>query len=141
VNISNSFHKYAGVTLIEVLVAFVILSLSVTVLFRIFSTGTTNIIISQQYVDAIQVAESRITSLGSESELLPGIESGTSGDRYTWQTTIEPISFYEESDEEIYPVSAYRVTVQVGWVQRGQPREIQINTIKLQNNTITAHRG
>ena len=132
--------KDKGITLIEVLVAFVILAMSVTVLLRIFSSGTTNIIISQQYVDAVQVAEMQLASVGMERELSPATEYGVFGGKYNWQITIEPISFYEE-EQESYPVSAYRVIVEVSWVERAQTRQIALAGIKLKKNQTTALRS
>ena len=131
----------AGVSLIEVLVAFVILAMSITVLLRIFSSGTSNLIISQQYVDAVRVAESQLASVGVEKELLPFVEEGVTADRYAWRTTVEPYSFYQENEEEIYPVTAFRVVVEVSWFQNGHSRQIELSGFKLKNNKITMRSG
>lgn len=130
-----------GISLVEVLVAFVILAMAVSVLLRIFSSGTVNIVISQQYVDAVQIAESQLASIGVDKELTPATETGSSGDRYNWQTTIEPYNFYEDKEQEIYPVSAFRIMVEVSWLERGQTRRIELSSIKLKQNTITTHSG
>jgi general secretion pathway protein I len=128
--------KNNGISLIEVLVAFVILSISVTVLFRIFSSGATNTVIAQQYINAVQIAESHIAKAGVSSEFMTTVDSGITDDKFTWQTTIEPYQFHEEPDMEFYPVSAYRVTVQVSWQERGQVRNIVLSTIKLSDNDV-----
>lgn len=133
--------KVTGISLVEVLVAFVILAMSVTVLLRIFSSGTKNIVISQQYVDAVQIAESQLAIIGVENELLPGTDAGVSGVRYNWQTIVEPYSFYEEEEKEIYPVSAFRIMVEVSWLERGLTRRIELSSIKLKKNIITVHSG
>jgi general secretion pathway protein I len=130
-----------GISLVEVLVAFVILAMAVSVLLRIFSSGTVNIVISQQYVDAVQIAESQLASIGVDKELIPATETGSSGDRYNWQTTIEPYNFYEDKEQEIYPVSAFRIMVEVSWLERGHTRRIELSSIKLKQNTITTHSG
>ena len=138
-SVSNS--KVKGITLIEVLVAFVILAMSVSVLLRIFSSGTTNIVISQQYVDAVQVAEMQLASVGVEKELTPTTESGVVGGKYNWQMTIEPYAFYEDEEQEMYPVSAFRILVEVGWVERAQTRQIKLSSIKLKKNKTTTFRS
>jgi general secretion pathway protein I len=130
-----------GITLIEVLVAFVILAMSVTVLLRIFSSGTTNIIISQQYVDAVQVAEMQLASVGMERELAPATEYGLLAGKYNWQLTIEPYTFYEDDEQEQYPVSAFRILVEVSWVERAHTRRITLSSIKLKKNKTTSFRS
>jgi len=137
--ISTSNKK--GITLIEVLVAFVILAMAVTVLLRIFSSGTSNIIVSQQYVDAVQVAEMQLASVGLESELTPVTEYGVFGGKYNWQMTVEPYAFYEDEEQEQYPVSAFRILVEVSWVERAHTRRIMLSSIKLKKNKTTTLRS
>jgi general secretion pathway protein I len=129
-----------GITLIEVLVAFVILAMSVTVLLRIFSSGTSNVIISQQYVDAVHVAEMQLAAVGLERELTPATEYGVIDGKYNWQVTIEPIAFYEEQEQETYPVSAFSILVEVNWVERANTRRIMLSSIKLKKNKTTTFR-
>ena len=132
--------KHKGITLIEVLVAFVILAMAVTVLLRIFSSGARNIIISQQYVDAVQVAEMQLESVGIERELAPATEYGVFGGKYNWQVTIEPFAFYEE-EQESYPVSAFRILVEVSWIEQARTRQITLTGIKLKKNNTTLLRS
>ena len=129
-----------GISLLEVLVAFVILALSVTVLFRIFTSGATNVVVSQQYVDAMQLAESKLSMTGVTTDLTPVIDSGETDNGYTWTLAVEPFSFYEEAEQEQYPVTAYKVTVQVNWVELGHQRQVQLDSIKLQQNKTTSGR-
>lgn len=139
---SNISHlsRSEGITLIEVLVAFVILAMAVTVLLRIFSSGATNIILSQQYVDAIQVAETQLASVGMEREMAPATEYGVFGGKYNWQVTIEPFTFSEE-EQELYPVSVFRIVVEVSWIENARPRQIQLSSIKLKKNKSTTFRS
>jgi general secretion pathway protein I len=130
-----------GISLIEVLVAFVILAMAVTVLLRIFSSGTTNIIISQQYVDAMRIAEMQIYYAGTESELMPATEYGVVDSKYNWQMTIEPYPFYEGEEQEMYPVTAFRVSVEVNWVERAHTRQVALSSIKLKKNKTTTARS
>lgn len=137
----NSYSAINGITLIEVMVAFVILALSVTVLLRIFSGGLSNTIISQQYVDAVILAESQMAQVGAINEIVPSVESGKHGDLYTWKARIEPYMPWLDYDEEIMLVSAYVVDVEVSWVEKGKERRIYLSSIKLQHNSLTDSRG
>lgn len=137
----NSHLTIQGITLIEVMVAFVILALSVTVLLRIFSSGLTNTILSKQYVDAVVVAESQMAQVGTISEIVPSVDSGKHGDLYTWTTRIEPYLPWLENDEELMLISAFVVDVEVGWVEKGKDRQVILRSIKLQHNSLTDSRG
>jgi len=53
-----------GFSLIEILVAFVILAMSLTVIFRIFSGGLRNVALSEDYAQAVLVAESQLSAIG-----------------------------------------------------------------------------
>ena len=49
-----------GFSLIEILVAFMILAMSLTVIFRIFSSGTRNVALSEDYAQAVLVTEAGV---------------------------------------------------------------------------------
>ena len=58
--------RQSGYTLIEVLVAFMILALALTVLMRIFSGGLRNVSVSSDYAVATLIAESRLAATAVE---------------------------------------------------------------------------
>ncbi|MCU7892232.1 MAG: prepilin-type N-terminal cleavage/methylation domain-containing protein, partial [Candidatus Thiodiazotropha sp. (ex Ustalcina ferruginea)] len=58
--------KSEGMTLIEVLVAFVILSMTMTVILRINSTTLRNHQVSARYLKAVQIAQSRLEQMAAE---------------------------------------------------------------------------
>jgi general secretion pathway protein I len=83
--------RVAGFSLIEVLVAFVILALVGTALFRVFSGALGNASLADEYSRAALYAESRIASIGVEAPLREGTLQGTSDDGYyAWTATVEP---------------------------------------------------
>ena len=120
-----------GYTLIEVLVAMTILAMSLTVLFRIFSTGLLNIDVSAQYAKAVVVAETQLTAAGLENELRPGQTEGTIDEHYYWLRTVETYVHPGQSTDQDLPVEAFLVTVQVEWEHRGRSRQISLNSIRL----------
>jgi len=137
----NSYTGVRGITLIEVMVAFVILALSVTVLLRIFSSGVTNTILSQQYVDAVVFAESKMAQVGAMYEIVPSIETGTIAEKFTWKTSIEPYYPWPENIDERMPVSAYLIDVEISWMEKGKQRNVSLNGLKLKNNSLVDGRG
>ena len=68
-NAKRHCHAY---TLIEVLVAMMILALSLTVIFRIFGGGLNKIGIASDYARAVMVAESVLAAAGNTEILQPG---------------------------------------------------------------------
>ena len=62
-----------GYTLVEVLVAFVILAMALSVLLRIFSGGVRNVGVSSDYAKAVLIAESRLATAGIEQRLPEGL--------------------------------------------------------------------
>ena len=65
-----------GFTLMEILVAFVVLATAVAVLYQTFSAGIRNVDAITGYSQAISLAESKLMALGLEKPLAEGDESG-----------------------------------------------------------------
>lgn len=120
-----------GYTLIEVLVAMMILSMSLTVLLQIFSTGLRNVEVSSDYTRAVIIAEARLAETNAAATLQLGEYSGTEDDLFNWTRTIE--DYVVSADREIteLPVSAYQVTVAVEWEHAGRVRQIRLSSVRL----------
>ena len=74
-----------GMTLIEVLVAFVILGMVMAVIMRINATALRNHDVSKGYLAALQVAESRLESAGLENDSPTLIQRGTEANNIRWE--------------------------------------------------------
>ncbi len=120
-----------GYTLIEVLVAMMILALSLTVIFRIFSGGLRNIGIASDYARAVMVAESVLAATGKTELLQPGETSGSLFDKYRWVRTVSPYQHDGDLSYDNSPVNAYRVSVVVEWPATGSPRSLDLSTLQL----------
>lgn len=80
--------RQLGFSLLEVLVAFVILSLSLGVIMRLFSTSLRNIATTERSTHAVAVAESALAALGVETPLTEGESSGEDGQGYRWRAQV-----------------------------------------------------
>ncbi len=119
-----------GFSLLEVLVAFAILSVSLGVLLQVFATGLRNVSLSDDYSQATLYAQSILAAIGRETPLSEGVRSGSVNDRLSWRSTV---SAYAEGlpDSEKTRVRAYRVSVEVYWSGRVQNRSVTLNTLRL----------
>ena len=127
--------RFQGYTLIEVLVAMAILAMSLTVLFRIFSTGLLNVDASAGYARAVIVAETQLAAIGLDAKLRQGQTEGSVEDRFYWSRTVENYVLTGQSVSQESVVSAFRVTVTVEWEQSGRIRQVSLNSVRLAPNT------
>ena len=108
-----------GFTLIEVVVAFVLLALVLSVSFEIFSTGMARASDLDDRARALVVAQSRLAATGAEEALKEGVASGESEDRrFQWTTTVRRADDASLSTDGSVPQSAYalyRIDVHVAW--------------------------
>ena len=121
--------KHKGFSLLEILVAFSILAISLGILLQIFSSGVNTAIIAEEYTVATQIAESLMAKTGIEEVLTVSEISGTEREKYHWQVNVENIP-HPETDEES-TVELLAVQVMVEWGDDGQKsRVVELNTVK-----------
>ncbi|MGB5454656.1 MAG: type II secretion system protein [Gammaproteobacteria bacterium] len=124
--------RQRGFSLIEILVAFMILAMSLTVIFRIFSGGLRNVALSEDYARAVLVAEAQLSAIGISEPLEQGVSSGEWGKRFRWERVIENYQPWEQQDKQLSArVLAYQVTVNVDWEHAGRSRQISLSSVRL----------
>jgi general secretion pathway protein I len=125
-----SRRSQGGFSLLEILVAFSILALSLGVLLEIFSTALRGVALSEQYTKAALLAESTLGAVGADIPLETGTYSGDAEEGYSWLVSISPYQ-----SEYLEPRSGYReplvVSVQVSWQDLGRERRVQAHTMRL----------
>lgn len=117
-----------GFSLLEILVAFTIMAISLGIVLKIFSSGVNTAVISEDYIVATQIAESLMAKTGIEEPLVSGQTSGVEDDKYQWYVNIEntQVLGIDESDVELM-----NIQVQVQWDNEQQSgRMIELNSIK-----------
>lgn len=119
-----------GFSLLEVLVAFAILSVSLGVLLQVFATGLRNAGMADDYTQATLYAESILTAYGREASLSEGAREGAINDRFSWRGTV---SVYADGmpDSEKTQMQAYRISVEVSWRGLAQTRSVTLETLRL----------
>ena len=119
-----------GFSLLEILIAFSILALSLGILLNIFSGGLRRSLVAEEYQQAVTIAQSVLSKSGVEEELEDGSKQGIIDEKYTWSETVE--SFQEDGiDPEVTGVFPYRVRVTVQWQVGENNRLVELSTLRL----------
>ena len=119
-----------GYTLIEVLVAMMILTMALTVLMQMFSAGLRTIDTSADYARATLVAQSLLAATGSAEVITSGETHGREA-KFHWIRTVSEYRAEVIDNVESTIPAAYLVIVVVEWPGRVRPRSLQLTTIKL----------
>lgn len=124
-----------GFTLLEVLVAFLVLSLSMGVLMRIVSQSLNAMATADHHQVALQLAESKLAEVlihldGSSR----GSEQGRLDRDYRWESEIEPYEFDNQEPGQRYSVTPLLIRVSVSWGRRPAER-VSLSTIRLLRET------
>jgi general secretion pathway protein I len=127
-----------GFSMLEVLVAFVILALVGTALFRLFSGALGNAAAAEDYSRAVLVAETALAEAAGTPPLREGTKSGSVDDgRIEWTASIAPYVAPQANPDpnapaDVLPVQLYRVRADVTFTSgSGKPRTISLATLRL----------
>lgn len=119
-----------GFSLLEVLVAFVVMALTLGVLFQIFGTGLRTAGTADEYARAATLAQGRLALAADTPPLTAGRRSGEfAGTPFGWEQVIEPAADGPTRPEGL---EAYRVSVRVSWAGARGERELVLETLRLQ---------
>ena len=123
--------RQQGFTLLEILVAFVLLSMTLGVILQIFSGGLQNTAAAGHYAQAAIFADSKLAMLDSESPLVEGETHGAEGN-YNWRMTIEP---YQDTDDlnklTTGRYQLYTINLRIQWQHGAHQPELEFKTYRL----------
>lgn len=123
--------RQQGYSLIEVLVAFTILAMALTVLLKIFSAGLRNVDAASEYARAVSIAEAELAIPGILEPLHPGITRGEDDGGFSWVRDVSEFRPVNRPEYAGAPIPPYLITVEVTWpAGRGQ-RTIRLETIRI----------
>lgn len=122
----------SGFSLLEVLVAFIVLALVLGVLMRLFSGALGNLGEAGRFSRAVAVAESRLAAAGVETPLAEGEQSGTVEPDLRWKLAVSRVEEVAPgSPEVVLAVALYRVDVTVDWGEPPARRQIALTSLRL----------
>lgn len=123
--------NHQGFSLLEILVAFTIMAVSLSIVLKIFSSGVNTAVVSENYIIATQIAESLMAKTGEEEPLVSGKITGLEDGKYQWLINVEATENLVPSEEG---VELMNVQVQVWWDNDQQnARKVELNSIKVKH--------
>jgi general secretion pathway protein I len=132
--------RQRGFSLLEVLVAFTILALSLGVLMQIFSSSLRNADITRDQAEAAALAQALLAGVGVETPFAAGQISGSHADKFRWQIDVSP--FVEEAAMGQTALSTpgapllnlWQVSARVAWDggATSHERAVTLNTLRVQ---------
>lgn len=120
-----------GMTLIEVLVAFIVLSVTMAVIMQIFSGGMRNARLAESYSRAVFLAESKMAAVGLERPLMSGEDSGQVGGEMQWRVSITPAEDDASTNAQLMSIRLYQVRVRASWGDDGRERQVELTSLRL----------
>jgi len=139
-------HRQSGFTLLEVMLAFVVLAAALGLLLGMLSRGLKQVTDSQAATDATLYAQSLLDELGTLQPMAPGASQGEfEHGRYRWRLQVVPTQdpapppppAAGQSQPQPVPTDAspvlYRVTLDVDWGKAGPTQRLHFQTLRLRS--------
>ncbi|MGD0280861.1 MAG: prepilin-type N-terminal cleavage/methylation domain-containing protein [Dissulfurispiraceae bacterium] len=128
-------HRFtdSGFTLLEILVALALLSISLLVIMQLFSADLRGISASEDYVVAVATAESRMAELLDDDSLSEKTWSETTDNGYRIDASVKE-SLQERSEN--LQVKLLDIAVTVYWTKGMRERSVSLKTMKMINKVL-----
>lgn len=118
----------SGFTLIETLVAMMLLSISFVIIMQLFSGGLKSSRVTTDYIYGIFHAREKMEELLLSDDLVAGIASGEFDDGYQWSATVSIVEPVDEKIAARMPVVTADISVDVRWTMGDQEKSFGLNT-------------
>lgn len=133
-----------GFTLLEILVAFVVIGVLGGAMLQLFQGSLRNVALSAEYTEAALLARSKLAEFEARADLQPGTEEGEAGQGYRWHAELAP--YFPEPDAEpapealpespqgqlpASPLEALRLTLTMRWGDDPEMRDYVVETVLL----------
>ncbi len=120
-----------GFTLIEIVVALLVLSIASAVIFEGFSVGFRNARTADDFAQAVLIAQSKLAPAGVSEPLSQGVTSGEELDKYGWTVTVDPLDVATDDSATPSQLRPFFVAVDVVWSDGGTERTVSLSTLRL----------
>jgi len=120
-----------GFTLIEIVVAMLVLSIASAVLFEGFSVGFRNARTADDFAQAVLIAQTKLAPAGVAEPLSAGISSGEELDKYAWTVRVDPVEVALDDGTTPSQLQPFLVAVDVIWSDGDTERTVSLSTLRL----------
>lgn len=128
-----------GFSLLEVVVAFAILALTLGTFWQVLSMSAKRATVVQETHRAVMLAEAKVSELGATGLAAPSSDSGEFDGTYRWQRRVERMNEVNRSERSPASRVPYRVVVEVQWGpgetradgEDVKPRSVVLTTVRL----------
>lgn len=119
----------AGFTLVEVIVAIAILSVGLSVLLSTIGNALRQTGQAEKMAEAASLAQALLARLGPEIPIGERQEAGQFKNGFRWRLSSQ--GFGGANDRQQWPLSAYRVSIDVLWEDGIRERSFTLTTLRL----------
>ena len=123
---SGKYKHCHGFSLLEVLVAFLITALSMSIFFQIMARGNKAAFLGDEYAEATLIAESKLALISFENDAPPLSLYGTHKNKFNWNIVVNDYS--QNKIDSVLPLK--EVVVNVVWGQGRGERSLRLATLK-----------
>jgi general secretion pathway protein I len=123
----NVLGRTDGFTLLEVLVAFVLLATTVTIILQLFSSGIKTLSLSEDYATAVVMAESKMREVLDNEQLAENAWSETSPEGHRFDITVAKA--YETRTRDL-TMKILEISIAMSWKMGGKDKFLILNTMK-----------
>ena len=122
-----------GFSLIEMMVAMVVLSLSLGALYQAVSGATRNVTVAGEYLEATMLAESLLNDFAMPMEA--DITEAGSFQSYAWRVTTQPapvasnVTWLADTDMGPAPTPLRQISVVVTWAGGSADRQLELVSV------------
>lgn len=122
-----------GFTILEVLVAFLVAALLLSVILTGFSSGMKQLVRADRLSQASLVAQSRMAEVGVVQQLQEAQFSGHDGQfsDFSWEVNIAPFSWEFAAPLAGMGGTLYRIDVEVSWPAAGKVHSFSLSSLRL----------
>ncbi len=118
-----------GFSLLEVLVALVIMALALSAIMQLFASGANRVALSDEYLRAAMHARSQLAAVGSLVPVEEGHHEGRFEDGFDWAMDLIPME--PPAGMLRRRLRAYQVHVVVEWERGTRRRRFAVDSIRL----------
>lgn len=127
--IKPTLNTNSGFALIEILVAVSVLTISLVVIFQLFSGGLKSRQLSEKYARGVFHAREKMNEILLSPDLSEGEIQGEFDDAYEWQAVITRV-VTDADEEKNLPVSLMSIWIRINWREGEKEKSFVIDTLK-----------